>query len=111
MNLNKIREVLSSGMPEENIRMAIIQIIADDKEAISDVLKILSFEREIKDKIISELNLNLGRADLCIENSSWFDGNKKGTGKEFVRGEISAVYEEFNQYIRNPFRKNKDEVK
>ncbi len=51
MNIKKIREAVNSGFPDELLEMLIIEILAEDKNAITDILQVLNKEREGKKRV------------------------------------------------------------
>lgn len=98
MDLNKIQLALNSGMPEANKRAVILNIISEDKDALIDMMDILHFERERKRQLITEMNLQLSRADVYIQNP-------KIVTPEFVLTEIRKFYEENKDYVHHCYRK------
>ena len=98
MDLNKIQQVLNMEMPEESKRRTILNIISEDNNALPDMMGILNAEREQKQELILEMNMQLSRADVCIQEP-------KIAKKEFVLGEISKFYKEYAAHVRHCFPK------
>lgn len=87
-------------MPEANKRAVILDIISSDMDALKDMMSILHFERERKRQLISEMNLQLSRADVCIQEP-------KIAKREFVLTEIDKFYTENKDQIGHCFPKQK----
>lgn len=100
MNLNKIQQALNTSFPEDSKRRLILAIISEDKDALPDILHILNTEREQNRELISEMNLQLSRADVCIQEP-------KLAKKDFVVGEISKFYHENQSLVKHCFPKTK----
>ncbi len=68
MDIKKITEVITDpDITEEMKEGRILNILAMDKNAIPDLLKILAREREQKQEVITEMNLELSRSHVFIE--------------------------------------------
>lgn len=98
MNLNKIKEALNSGMPNELIRMTILEIISNDESAIPQLLEILNHERSRKKQLIADMNLELSRSYLALEEPIF---RKDG----FVVKKIKEFYETNKDQVSNLFEK------
>lgn len=107
MDLKKIQEILSSPMKDDTKEYYILTEIAKDKDAIPTILKLLNQEREVKNELILDMNLELSRADTILEDTKL--ANRKGAGdkttKEFALEEIRKFYDKYREYITHCFNK------
>ncbi len=113
MNIAKIREIVNDDSLLEPIkRMRIISCIAEDKNAIPTVLSILAAERESKDELITDMNLELSRADEALQNPLAFASDKSAKdyikfqqAKEFILNNITGFYIKYKGKITHCFNK------
>lgn len=87
MDLNKIQKILSTNHSDSLKRNVILDIIAEDEEALLDMMKILVTERERKRELIMEMNFQLSRADVFIQCP-------KIAESDFITGEIKKFYDQ-----------------
>jgi hypothetical protein len=102
MNIEKIREVVNSPLPAEYQEKAILAIIADDKKVLPYMMQILQNEREQKEELILDTNLELSRA-LVTMNANPTGEVAKRVHKEqhdFVVGEIKKHYIKWKDTIK-----------
>ena len=90
MNLKKLKDVLNSDLPEDLQRHLIIGIIAEDEQAIPDILDFLSYERKKRKKLVQEFNLHLSKAHLALEFAKYKKGDLNHD--HFVDREIEAFF-------------------
>ena len=102
MDLQRITDIVNSTSSSEEKEYLIIETLSRDKNIIPTILEMISIERKNKSELISEMNLQLSRADLFINNPRMAD-------KEFITGEISRFYSENKDVIFHCFKKKKDE--
>lgn len=82
MNLNKIREILDNDLIFESTkRYAIIREIAEDKNAVKDILQIIEAERDETKKLILEMNEIISKSKIGLENKKL---NKQMGGVENI---------------------------
>lgn len=114
MDLKKIEEVINSQLSEDVKRRAIIQILANDKNAIPMIMEILAEERAIKNDLIDDFNLNLSRCHSFIEdlNPKMIDKKENQTltfgkqvTKEFVLDKISEFYINYKGKVTHCFNR------
>lgn len=85
MNLDNIKAIVNSG--KENWKQLLYQELATDESAIVTIVQILGAERSQKQQLITDLNFQLSRAHVALEEPK---ANKDG----FVQKEIRKFYEE-----------------
>lgn len=86
MNLLRLKEILDNPILTENQqRTAIYEELSKDKNSITTILMILNAERERNDKLITDLNLYLSKANVVLQEPKL---NKDG----FVQKEIAEFY-------------------
>jgi len=83
MNLQDIKAIVNSGLP--NWENMLLEEIAKDKNAIPMVMRMLDTERHENGKLVTDLNAELSRAHVALENP---EVNKDG----FVQKEIRKFY-------------------
>ena len=120
MDLEKIREIVNrESLPEEAKEFLIIQVLATDKKVIPLIMKVLDEERSQNHELICDMNLELSRADVHIENPTLGCGEiksstkdkskieeiKRAQAKEFVLNHITAFYVKYKGKITHCFNK------
>lgn len=97
MDLKKLKEILNCDLPDDMQRQLIIRTIAEDEQAIPDILDFLAYERKQKKKLVKEFNFQLSRAHLGLEKANY----KKGelNSNHFIDKEIEAFFHKFKDYI------------
>lgn len=99
MNLIKIRQILEMPLEDSFIEQLILKELALDEKVLPMMLEIIHLERQIKSELIDEMNLELSRADVFIED------NRAG-GKEFVSTQIFEFYKRNLRYVQHRFRED-----
>lgn len=103
MNLSAIKKVLDSKLlPKEAKEKAIIAILATDREVIPRILSILNEERKGNRELISNMNLELSRAHVFIDQ----EGKKVGNlTKNVVSDMIAKFYIENKERVTHCFNR------
>lgn len=105
MDIKKIKEVVNSHISDGLKETYILGIIADDKNAIPTILNILKHEREQKEKLILDTNVELSRALIVLKDKNLkYDTKKIIADPKWVVGEIVKHYEKWKDYIRCNFK-------
>lgn len=105
MNLKRIQDILSSPYDNDAKEYYILKEIAKDENAIPMVLELLNQEREVKKELIQDMNVELSRAELLIDNPKIGVPKTKGqTFREFVLEEIKKFYEKYQGYVGHCFK-------
>lgn len=97
MDLKEISKVLSYPIDDETKKMLIITILAKDKQVIPTIMEILDAEREINNKLLIEMNMQLSRAHLGLEKPSLNKGH-------FMDKEIQQFYLKNKEHIGHCFK-------
>ncbi len=112
MNIEKIKTAVNSPfLPKDMVRASILRAIAEDKNAISDILELVKIQNEINRELINDLNLNLSRAHIFIDSYMPEQPKLKKNEKEpsfskaFVIDEISAFYIKYKNRIVHLFNR------
>lgn len=97
MNLQELKSIINSGLPDDVVKSEIINSLAKDENVIPVVMKILERERELKKEIQTEMNLLLSKAHVGLDN-------KKFNDKNFIQKEIIEFYTKYKGYIGHCFK-------
>jgi hypothetical protein len=75
------------------LRHLIIRTIAEDEQAIPDILDFLAYERKRKKKLVEDFNVNLSKAHLALTKATY----KKGelNSDHFVDREVEAFFHKY----------------
>lgn len=99
MNLKNIKEILDSELPNQVKESLIIRELAEDKNVIPKVLQILDEERELRNSLISDSNLELSRALTIL-----MDKKLDKQIRPFVIDEIKKHYLKWRRNIKSCFK-------
>ena len=102
MNLEKIKAIVNSGHPLWN--ELLIMELAKDEDVFNDIMKLLATERKYKKELITDLNLELSRADVHIRHPKLLKENH-----EFIVEEIDKFYDKYDGVVGHCFRNRKKE--
>ena len=108
MDLQKIKKIVNSGLPDQYKESAIITILSQDKKVVPTVLKILESERNTSKELITDMNMELGRAHIFIEKSKIKEKNPNSDtefNKKFLLSEITKFYTKYKEVIGHCFNK------
>jgi len=106
MNIKKLKSIINSELPEYVIESQVINLLAKDKNVIPDILKILESERNLKNDLITDMNLELSRAHIYIELSTETKKQAKDSfNKSFVINEIKNFYTKYKSNIKHCFNR------
>jgi hypothetical protein len=104
IDIDKIRQILNSDANNEAMEFQILAVIAKDKDAIPSVMKMLAEERDVKRKLISDMNTKLSLAHTYIdERIELKEEQKKRFNKGFVMEQIAIFYKTYANYIEHAF--------
>jgi hypothetical protein len=98
MNVQELKSIINSGLPDEVVKSEIINSLAKDENVIPVVMRILERERELKKEIHSEMNLLLSKAHIGLDN-------KKFNEDDFMQKEIIEFYTKYRGYVGHCFKK------
>ncbi len=106
MDIRELREIINSDLPNEVIESDIIKSLSKDKEVIPIVMRILERERENNKNLINDMNLELSRAHIYIDErpESIVEG-KDRFNKNFVLDEIAKFYIKHKSFVTHCFNR------
>ena len=88
MNLAKIQNILSLPISDEHKRAAILGVISEDENAITNILAMLAAERASNKALIQDMNHELSRLHAHIESPALMRRKKP-----FLLDQFRAFYE------------------
>ncbi|MEM9846281.1 MAG: hypothetical protein AAF847_00225 [Bacteroidota bacterium] len=104
MNLERINEILASDLPDAGKEYCILKEIAEDKEAIPQILKMIHVREKQQEKLVRDMNLVLGKADIFIKGIKEEVIIEGGINKSFVEQSIDLFYENNRKYVTHCFK-------
>ncbi len=112
MNLSAIKDILNLDAPESVKESMIITVLSKDKEVIPNLLKVLDAERKHKSELILDMNLELTRSHVYIDEMINFENVKKEANlqvnKKFITDKIAAFYIKYKGSIGHCFNRFND---
>ena len=107
MDLDKIKAIVNtSGLSSKDKQQAIYEVLAQDVDAIPQMLKILNLEREQKHDLIVDMNLELSRAHLYVEAVEVKKEPKIGNvNRPFIMDSIAAFYIKYKGKVSHCFNR------
>ncbi len=97
MNLQELKSIINSGLPDDVVKSEIINSLANDENVIPVLMKILERERQFKKEIHEEMNLLLSKAHVGLDDNKFNDGN-------FMQKEIIEFYTKYKGYVGHCFK-------
>lgn len=97
MNLQELKSIINSGLPDEVVKSEIINSLAKDENVIPVIMKILERERQFKKEIHEEMNVLLSKAHIGLDDKKFNDGN-------FMQKEIIEFYTKYKDYVGHCFK-------
>ena len=104
MDIKKIREIINLNLSDELTENYLIAIISDDKKVIPVILELLNSERELKEKLLSDTNVELSRALVVLQDKNLKYNKKIIADPSWVVGEIIKHYKKWKDYITCNFK-------
>ena len=104
MDIKKLKQIVSLPLSDDKIEEYIIALIADDKEAIPNILRILNSEREQKNELILDMNAELSRALIVLKDKNLTHNKKIIAEPLWVVGEIINHYKKWKDYVKCNFK-------
>lgn len=98
MNLNEIKLILDRPIADDYKEHLIINSLAKDESVISLVLQMISEEREVKERLIIESNMELSRALVALDDKG-LGTDKAVISLHYVIGEIKNHYRKWADRI------------
>jgi hypothetical protein len=97
MNLQKLKVIINSVLPDNTKEQQIIGILAEDEKVFSLLMKILDAERTFKKELTSDMNLLLSKAHIGLDNKKFNEGN-------FMQKEIVEFYTKYKGFVGHCFK-------
>ena len=104
MDIKKIRDIINLNLTDEVTENYLIAIISEDKNVIPTILKILNIERELKEKLLLDTNVELSRALIVLQDKNLKYNKKIIADPPWVVGEIIKHYKKWKDYITCNFK-------
>ena len=76
----------------------IIQTLAKDEKVIPIIMDILAAERSLKKEVITEMNMQLSRADIGLDNPEVINKD------DFIQKEIKDFYAKYKDSVGHCFK-------
>ncbi len=107
MDLETIKKIVNSDSPSKSKELQILYVLAADKNAIPTILDILNAERKSNYEMITDLNLNLSRTHIFVDE--YVDKVKeKQFTRAFILDKISEFYIKYKGRISHCFNRFND---
>jgi len=104
MDIKSLKEIVNSEAPDKEAQ--IIKLLASDENALPIMLEILQEERQAKEELITDMNLQLSRAHIYIEERVENETESKGSfNKEFITDEIAKFYFKYKSLVTHCFNR------
>ena len=97
MNLQELKSIINSGLPDDVVKSEIINSLAKDENVIPVIMKILERERQFKKEIHDKMNVLLSKAHVGLDDKKFNDGN-------FMQKEIIEFYTKYKGYVGHCFK-------
>ena len=97
MNLQELKSIINSGLPDDVVKSKIINSIAKDENVIITIMKVLESERKFKNEIHDEMNVLLSKAHIGLDDKKFNYGN-------FMQKEIIEFYTKYKGYVGHCFK-------
>lgn len=104
MNLKLIKGIVESELPDFAKEDQIIKHLSQDEKVIPKILKMIEIERESKNELLKDMNLELSRAHIYIDTSIP-KKEAKGFSRNFILDCISKFYVENKSRIGHCFNR------
>ncbi len=106
MDIEKIKQIVSSQISEDFKSQAIIEVLSRDEKVIPLMMDILKSERKSKDELIADMNLELSRAHIYIDMRPEVKSESKDSfNKSFINDEIAKFYIKYKSIIAHCFNR------
>lgn len=113
MDLNKIQKIVNSHTSEDAKKHLILKTIAEDKKAIPMLLEMFNSERHFNNELINDLNLELSRTHIYIEELDKNKRIKQSKNKtkgllfdtKFVLEKVEEFYTKYSKSIKHCFNR------
>mgnify|MGYP001458623716 FL=1 len=97
MNVQELKSIINSALPDDVIKSEIINSLAKDENVIPVVMRILERERQFKKEIHNEMNVILSKAHIGLDDKKFNEGN-------YIQKEIIDFYTKYKGYVGHCFK-------
>lgn len=97
MNIEKLKQILNSGLEPKLIEQLIINCLAEDESVMPTIIRILDVERKSKKILLQDMNLLLSKAHIGLDDKKF---NKDG----FMQKEIIEFYRKYKDMVGHCFK-------
>ena len=104
MNIKKITEIINLNISDEVKENYILSIIADDKKVIPTILNILNNEREKREELILDTNMELSRVLIVLRDEHLKFTKGIIAEPNWIVGEIIKYYQKWKDTIKCNFK-------
>ena len=105
MNLEKIKEIVNSNILEEYKKQRILKELSQDPNVVNTLIELLSLERTRGKELIADLNLEVSRYNVHVNNIELLNSNI-----DFLNTETKNLYGKWREFIspllNNKFKRN-----
>jgi len=109
MDLQKLKEIINSDIPDKAKESFIIELLANDEKVIPTLMLILESERKTSKDLTMDMNLELSRAHIYIDSRPEIKSeSKESFNKGFILDEIAKFYIKYKGIITHCFNRFKD---
>ncbi len=116
MDFKKLEQALNAPVEDAIKRKRVIAVLAEDKNAIPDLLDLLAQERQNNKDLITDMNSELSRAHIFIDelNPALLGKKEKLTNlgeqvtKPFIMDEIAKFYIKYKGMVTHCYNRFKD---
>lgn len=111
MNFEKLQRILALEIDDGSKRKLVLQELSNDKKVIPNLLEILQSEREEQKELILDMNIELSRAHLYIDDYAVLEKTKSGAPKKegvtkhFVMDKIAEFYVKYKGKVSHAFNR------
>ena len=84
----KIKEIIDFCYTEDMTEELILNVLAEDTNVIPKILRILGQERKVNKALIKDLNLELSRADVYIEDYCEDKNTNQQINRKFILDKV-----------------------
>lgn len=96
-------------MSDQQMKAEIYKVLSKDEDIITNLLLTLESERQMKKDLIIDMNLQLSKAQIYINNVKETKHDQSlSFNKSFIMGEISDFYERYRGKISACFTLKKN---
>jgi hypothetical protein len=107
MDITAIKAIVDSKhMSHQEMNAEIFKVLVCDETLIPNMLTILELERKNKKELFGDMNMQLSRAHIYIEQTGETRAEEqRHFNKAFIMEQISEFYEKYKGYVKHCFNR------